>query len=93
MFEQVYGKDPGPMVMDEFAGQTLTFYLITFTGTSADLILISTGFLLFRLLDIYKPLGINNVQKLKGGMGILLDDLIAGLYAYVCLIFIILIIL
>ncbi|MEX2402555.1 MAG: phosphatidylglycerophosphatase A [Balneolales bacterium] len=89
-FERVHGKDPSPMVTDEVAGQSLTFLFIPFTGTSIDLLLLTIGFILFRLFDVYKPLGINKVQNLKGAGGVLLDDLIAGLYAYFCLNFIIL---
>lgn len=92
-FELKFGKDPSPMVTDEVAGQTLAFLFIPFSGTGQDIILLILGFILFRIFDIFKPLGINSVQQLKGAPGILLDDLIAGLYAYICLIFLILYIL
>jgi phosphatidylglycerophosphatase A len=39
------------------------------------------GFLLFRLFDIFKPFPIRRLEKIKGGIGIVLDDLLAGVYA------------
>jgi phosphatidylglycerophosphatase A len=84
--EKEWGKDPGKLVMDEWAGQALTFVSISFTGIpDTDLMILGIGFILFRLFDILKPLGINKLQKYEGGMGILLDDLLAGLYALICL--------
>lgn len=84
--EEKWGKDPGIMVIDEFAGQALTFISIPLSSyLLPDILLLSTGFFLFRIFDIWKPFGIGNVQKIGGGMGILLDDLIAGFYAFICL--------
>ncbi|MEX0719410.1 MAG: phosphatidylglycerophosphatase A [Balneolaceae bacterium] len=85
-FEIRYGKDPAKLVMDEWAGQFLTFISISFTGTfNTDIIILITGFVLFRLFDIWKPLGIRKLQNLSSGWGVLADDLLAGLYALVCL--------
>ncbi len=85
-FEHRFGKDPGQMVSDEWAGQCVTFLAISFsTDLQTNIILLLTGFLLFRFFDILKPLGINKLQNLKGGQGILADDLLAGLYALLCL--------
>lgn len=50
-----------------------------------DLTILFTGFILFRFFDILKPLGIKRIQELKGGAGILADDLLAGLYALISL--------
>lgn len=84
--EETWGEDPGKLVMDEWAGQALTFFTISVTGNFKDDILILTlGFILFRIFDIFKPLGINKLQKYGGGTGILLDDLLAGFYALICL--------
>mgnify|MGYP006420239237 CR=1 FL=1 len=75
------GEDPGPIVIDEVAGQWLTLLVVP-----PDLILYAIGFLLFRLFDIWKPWPISWAdQKIKGGMGIMLDDVIAGVYAGVLL--------
>lgn len=85
-FEDKFEKDPGIMVSDEWAGQALTFITISFSiSVQANIIILLTGFILFRFFDILKPLGIEKLQNLKGGWGVLCDDLLAGLYALVCL--------
>jgi phosphatidylglycerophosphatase A len=79
---QRYGDDPPQFVMDEVAGQALVFAATSFTyGTAGNLTWLLTGFILFRLFDILKPLGIDRLQKLHGKFGILADDLLAGIYA------------
>ena len=84
--EEVWGGDPSPLVMDEFAGQGMTFIAISFTGIlDYDLLLLFVGFVLFRFFDIQKPLGVDKLQKLPGGWGILVDDLLAGFYAFLSL--------
>ncbi|HCD51570.1 MAG TPA: phosphatidylglycerophosphatase A [Balneolaceae bacterium] len=84
--ESAWGKDPGTMVMDEFAGQSLAFVSISLTPElTTNFIILIGGFVLFRFFDILKPLGIYQVQKAGGGWGILLDDIIAGFYAFLCL--------
>jgi phosphatidylglycerophosphatase A len=81
-----YGEDPAQFVMDEVAGQSLVFISTPFLFNSGyDLLLLLTGFLLFRFFDIKKPLGINKIQKLHGKFGILADDLLAGLYSLLLL--------
>lgn len=85
-FEEEFGEDPGKMVIDEWAGQSLTFIAISFTGDlESDIIILTAGFILFRFFDILKPLGIDKLQMYKGTAGILGDDLLAGLYALICL--------
>ena len=85
-FEDTFGKDPGCLVMDEWAGQSLVFIGISFSGDlQTDLTLLAAGFLLFRFFDILKPLGIKKVQDIGGKWGILTDDLLAGLFALICL--------
>jgi len=84
--ERVWGGDPSPLVMDEFAGQGMGFIAISFTGTlNYDIALLVLGFIFFRFFDIQKPLGVDKLQKLPGGWGILVDDLLAGFYAFLCL--------
>ena len=84
--EEEWGKDPGKLVMDEWAGQAVVFCTISFTGKAeADLLILAAGFVLFRFFDIIKPLGIHKLQKTDGRIGILADDLLAGLYALICL--------
>jgi phosphatidylglycerophosphatase A len=84
-------SDPREVVADEFAGQAVTFlpaaFLIPDTFTLKQVwITTLIGFSLFRLFDIVKPWPIHGLQKLPSGWGILVDDLLAGIYAAICLI-------
>jgi len=81
-----YGDDPGEFILDECAGQALVFVITVAFGISLNFIYLLLGFLLFRLFDITKPLGIKRVEKFRGKYGILYDDLLAGIYASVGLI-------
>lgn len=85
-FIPAFGKDPGLFVADEWAGQVIPFIGLSFSGSlMADLPVLLGGFVLFRLFDIFKPLGIDPLQKLPSGFGVLADDLLAGVYALLCL--------
>ena len=81
--EQVSGrKDPGKVVVDEVAGQMIALFpLILFARWSTGAVILS--FILFRFFDIVKPYPANRLQDLDGGMGIMFDDLVAGVYAAV----------
>lgn len=68
--------DPSEIVIDEVVG-----CLITFCGVSLTASNLIVGFLLFRFFDIVKPLGIRSCEKFKGPWGILLDDILAGIYS------------
>jgi phosphatidylglycerophosphatase A len=84
--EEIWGEDPGKLVMDEWAGQSLVFLFIPLSGDlSADILVLISAFILFRFFDILKPLGVRYLQKYPSGWGILLDDLLAGLYALISL--------
>lgn len=74
-------SDPGEVVMDEFAGQSLAFVGIAAIMPSQMIVAAALGFLLFRLFDIVKPWPIYKLESLPGGWGILADDLLAGIYA------------
>lgn len=74
-------NDPPEVVVDEVAGFLLTLFLLPLTGLTLGL-----GFVLFRLFDIVKPFPIRTLErKLSGGVGVVLDDLLAGVYANLCL--------
>lgn len=73
-------EDPAEVVIDEVAGLLLTLFLLPATGLNLCL-----GFVLFRLFDILKPYPIRKLEKIGGGAGIVLDDLLAGVYGNVCL--------
>ena len=76
--------DPGIVVIDEIAGM-----LVTLIGAPANGVVLLLGFILFRLFDIIKPFPIAWVDRhLNGGIGIVMDDVIAGIYALLCLQFI-----
>ena len=69
-------KDPGAIVVDEVAGMTLS--VLVLPRTPAVLVV---GFFLFRVFDVLKPFPANVSQRLPGGLGVMVDDLIAGVYA------------
>ena len=72
-----HSKDHSAIVIDEVAGM-----LVTLSFVSHGIMTYICAFLLFRLFDIWKPWPISWADKnMKGGLGILLDDLIAGLFA------------
>ena len=75
-FEKKLGvKDPGQIVIDETAGQA-----ITLLAAGTNLYLYVIGFVLFRLFDISKPFPVSWADtKVKGGLGIMLDDILAGI--------------
>lgn len=77
-------KDPGHVVADETAGQAIALVWIPpaalSTGMHAALMVVA-GFVLFRIMDIMKPWPIRGLQKIPGGPGILVDDLLAGVLA------------
>ena len=75
-------SDPSQAVVDELMGQFITFAFIPF-GLSWPFIL--GGFLLFRIFDIWKPFPIDDLQVLPGGLGVCADDIVAGVYAGLCL--------
>jgi phosphatidylglycerophosphatase A len=74
-------KDPGIVVVDEVVGQW-----ITFAGAAAiNWATVITAFILFRLFDILKPPPVRQLERLPGGVGIVADDILAGVYAAVLL--------
>ncbi|KXK04788.1 MAG: phosphatidylglycerophosphatase A [Acidobacteria bacterium OLB17] len=75
-------EDASEAVVDEVMGQLVTYAFVGFTLSWQMLL---AGFLLFRLFDIWKPYPINDLQNLKGGLGICADDLVAGVYAGILL--------
>ncbi len=80
--ENIVGrKDPGCIVIDEFAGMMITLLGIHFTWQSA-----LAGFAIFRVMDILKPFPIRYLERtIPGGAGIVLDDVAAGVAAHILL--------
>jgi phosphatidylglycerophosphatase A len=78
--------DPNEVVTDEIAGQALTFMILPFVInaglTNSQIVTIcGLGFFLFRLFDTIKPWPSYRFEELHGGLGILADDIMAGIYA------------
>ena len=74
--EKDLGHDAKPIVIDEAVGQSLALLFVPHT-----IVAFALSFLLFRIFDVWKPLGAREIQKLSGGIGIVADDVIAGLTA------------
>jgi phosphatidylglycerophosphatase A len=77
-------KDPGAVVLDEVAGQLIAFLFIPLS-LNLRWWMVLAGFLLFRLFDIWKPYPVRRLEALESGLGIMADDVLAGIYAAVCL--------
>jgi len=71
--------DPGTVVWDEFVGQWLA--LVPLLAVPRPWWWIFFGFILFRIFDIGKPCPVSWADRLHGGIGVMLDDVLAGLYA------------
>jgi phosphatidylglycerophosphatase A len=78
--EEFYGHDGKPIVIDEVVGALIT---VAFLGHTLPLAL--AGFLLFRVLDVVKPPPAYQLQALRGGYGIVADDVMAGIYGNILL--------
>ena len=85
---QIMGvHDDGRIVWDEFAGQSITFLPLIYLN-QLDWKWALIGFGLFRLFDVWKPWAISVIDRqVGGGFGIMLDDIIAGLWAAICIFF------
>jgi phosphatidylglycerophosphatase A len=73
-------KDPGAIVVDEVAGMTISVLTLPLT-----LPVLVAGFVLFRIFDVVKPFPAGASQRLGGGVGVMIDDVIAGIYALILL--------
>lgn len=79
--EASLGKDPACIVIDEFVGMWISLLFLPINWWTVLL-----GFAFFRFFDILKPLYINTIdQKVKGSLGVMLDDVLAGIYANIIL--------
>lgn len=79
--EELSGKkDPGKVVIDEVAGQFIALIPVPFVlGTAWWTLILS--FILFRFFDIVKPYPAGRLESLEAGLGIMADDIVAGIYA------------
>ncbi|MDR1881792.1 MAG: phosphatidylglycerophosphatase A [Prevotella sp.] len=81
VLEPVWGKDPSRIVVDEMVG----VWISLLAASAGNLYHALIAFALFRLFDIYKPLGIRKMEDLKGGWGVMMDDVLAGVYGFIIL--------
>ena len=79
--EAVFGqKDPSRVVIDEVCGYLVTMFLVQPSWVN-----VIAGFFLFRFFDIVKPPPGRSLERFKGGAGVVMDDILAGIYANVIL--------
>ncbi len=82
--EGKWGKDPSNAVADETAGQCFSLMFLPAAATATwqmAIFSLALAFISFRVLDIVKPWPARQLQRLPAGLGILIDDVIAGIYA------------
>ena len=78
--DKIWGKDSSKVVVDEVAGMAITLLYVP-----QNIYFLLAGLILFRLFDIFKPLGIKELEKLPGGWGVMADDVLAGIYSLMVL--------
>jgi phosphatidylglycerophosphatase A len=77
---QEKGIDPGIIVIDEVVGMLIALLFVPKTT-----FFLIAAFILFRIFDITKPYPVRNMERFPGGWGIVLDDVIAGIYANIAI--------
>lgn len=77
VLEPYWGEDPQRVVVDEMVG----VWIPLLVASPNSLWQVAAAFVLFRLFDIFKPLGIRRMESLKGGIGVMMDDVLAGVYS------------
>lgn len=77
-FEAVYGKDPKQCTIDEVVGMWISLLFIP-----KKIWFIALAFLIWRALDIFKPFPGRLLEKIRGGWGIMLDDIMMGIYTFI----------
>lgn len=80
--EPFWGEDPSRVVVDEMVG----VWIALLAAPSGNVWYALGAFALFRLFDIFKPLGIRRMESFPGGIGVMMDDILAGIYSFVVLI-------
>ena len=80
--ERYWGEDPSRVVIDEVVGQWIVLLAMPDDFQWWHVLI---ALALFRFFDIVKPLGVRAMEKLKGGWGIMADDVLAGVYGFIVL--------
>lgn len=83
-FEAEYGKDPAQCTIDEIVGMW-----ISLVGLPKTFAIVAIAFILWRILDIIKPPPARNLERLKGGLGIMIDDVISGIYTLIIMLLVV----
>ena len=78
---QRYGKDPSVVVIDEVVGMWLSLFIVSIFGLNNIMIVALISFLTFRAFDIIKLFPGNYFDKMDSGKGVMLDDVVAGVYS------------
>lgn len=87
VMERYWGPDPRTVVIDEFIGVWIPCLVCATPSPATTLWLAVLGFASFRIIDIFKPLGCRKMEKFTGGWGVMLDDVLAGIYALIIVLF------
>ena len=77
ILEKEWGEDPSKVVVDEMVGVWIALLAVPEHG---NWVYICAAFFLFRIFDIFKPMGVRYMERFKGGWGVMLDDILAGIY-------------
>ncbi len=77
-FENVYGNDPAEYTLDEFIGMWITLLFIP-----KKIWFILSAFVIWRVFDIIKPFPARKLESVKNGWGVILDDVMAGIYSFI----------
>ena len=79
-FDKIYGKDPRQCTIDEFVGMWISLLFLP-----KRIVISILAFIIWRAFDIVKPFPARNFEKLEGGLGIVIDDVVAGIYSLIVL--------
>ena len=74
-------KDDGRIAIDEVVGQLIALLPLALPGLAAGWLAVVTGFVAFRVFDVWKPAAARRAERLGGGAGVMLDDVVAGVLA------------
>ena len=77
-FELIFGKDPAQCTIDEVVGTWISIIALP-----KSIGFIVTAFVIWRILDIIKPPPARKLERLNGGLGIMIDDVISGIYTLI----------
>lgn len=82
--ETYWGEDPSRIVVDEMVGIWIS--LLAVPANEQWFWYVIGAFCLFRIFDIAKPFGIRRMESLQGGVGVMMDDILAGIYSFILLV-------